>query len=187
MPQLSCYGEVHCNEIILGNTVCLSWAKIWLLKTSPTFVRFTAIEMETPFQYVVSCLQCSVTCGSGVRTRLIECPQLDGCDPTERPRERTTCHAGECEVAEWVTGPWSKVRELLSLLRLVSNCVVLNYIFFFTISDFNELIYLLRTYYIVITCHQFDVILSFRTSIFGTKMCSRGLILFLKSISRRSP
>ena len=140
-------------------------------------MRFTSIHilslhvLETHFYHAMSCLQCSVTCGSGVRTRLIECPQWEGCDPTERPSERVTCNAGECEVAEWVTGPWSEVSELLRRtvvhFAFIHNCVV--NIFYFYSLNISSFVLPYEASLIVFM----RIPLPFRTPQFGTKMCPR--------------
>uniref|UniRef100_A0A673M4C4 Thrombospondin type-1 domain-containing protein 4-like n=1 Tax=Sinocyclocheilus rhinocerous TaxID=307959 RepID=A0A673M4C4_9TELE len=61
--------------------------------------------------------QCSADCGSGVRTRSIQCLTnhisslpLERCG-AQRPPEAQPCNNGPCESrTEWFTGPWSQVR-----------------------------------------------------------------------------
>ena len=57
-------------------------------------------------------LQCSVSCGEGVKERLVECRGETGessaCDPETKPAERANCNLGQCP--HWKIGEWAEVR-----------------------------------------------------------------------------
>jgi len=77
-----------------------------------------SLNLCQPVRCVILChfvLQCTVTCGSGIQTRFVECPESDRCDPDEKPDDEMTCDTGECRDLVWVEGSWSEVRELISL------------------------------------------------------------------------
>ena len=53
-------------------------------------------------------LQCSVTCGSGLKKRTVECVGLNSrCNPNTKPRSTLTCNNIPCP--RWRTGEWSRV------------------------------------------------------------------------------
>lgn len=49
---------------------------------------------------------CSVTCGSGIKTRQVNCPETDLCNPDSRPNESMNCSA-EWPCIDWLAGLWS--------------------------------------------------------------------------------
>ena len=52
--------------------------------------------------------QCSVSCGTGIKERSVECSGGRGkCDVRIEPEAKTSCNLGTCP--EWKFGPWSKV------------------------------------------------------------------------------
>ena len=60
-------------------------------------------------------LQCSVTCGSGLKKRTVECVGLNSqCDPNTKPRSTLTCNNIPCP--RWSTGEWSRVWRFISWL-----------------------------------------------------------------------
>ena len=61
-------------------------------------------------------LQCSVTCGEGVRRREVKCirnkhrtVEVSECRNATRPALVEACTLQECTRFQWVTAPWSKV------------------------------------------------------------------------------
>lgn len=57
-------------------------------------------------------MQCSTTCGQGIRQRMVECQDEEGrpsnqCDHSERPTSEEACDKGPC--AYWRFDPWQKV------------------------------------------------------------------------------
>lgn len=77
---------------------------------------------------VVSCffflpIQCSATCGQGIKSRSVSCSSTDEaeCKSNEKPPHQTICDAGPCAMAlsssaagSWILSDWSQVRvELL--------------------------------------------------------------------------
>jgi len=64
--------------------------------------------MKTSFRLFVY-IQCSVTCGSGVRNRLVECSDEDfSCDARAKPLATERCELETCP--QWTTGAWGKVK-----------------------------------------------------------------------------
>ena len=57
-------------------------------------------------------LQCSVTCGAGIKIRSVECSDKDfSCNEITKPQAKTRCNLKECP--EWKTSPWEEVSEHL--------------------------------------------------------------------------
>ena len=62
----------------------------------------------------VVCLQCSATCGNGVRVREVSCKRGDNtvhkrqCLRQGQPKKKARCNLGPCPV--WYTRSWSQVR-----------------------------------------------------------------------------
>ena len=57
-------------------------------------------------------LQCSVTCGSGIKIRSVECSDKDfSCNEITKPQATMRCNLKECP--EWKTSPWEEVSEHL--------------------------------------------------------------------------
>ena len=55
-------------------------------------------------------LQCSVTCGSGIKIRSVECSDKDiSCDAGTKPPTSERCELKECP--RWITSPWEEVNE----------------------------------------------------------------------------
>ncbi|XP_064632863.1 A disintegrin and metalloproteinase with thrombospondin motifs 9-like [Lineus longissimus] len=58
--------------------------------------------------------ECSISCGEGMRSRLIECKRssrvLDPryCEQAEKPDEYEKCFEESCSTLTWRTGPWSR-------------------------------------------------------------------------------
>ncbi|XP_078343629.1 A disintegrin and metalloproteinase with thrombospondin motifs 9-like isoform X3 [Oculina patagonica] len=51
--------------------------------------------------------KCSVTCGSGVKTRLVECSDKDiSCDARTKPTSTERCELKECP--QWIASPWEE-------------------------------------------------------------------------------
>ncbi|KAJ7351111.1 A disintegrin and metalloproteinase with thrombospondin motif 9 [Desmophyllum pertusum] len=51
--------------------------------------------------------KCSVTCGSGVKARSVECSDKDiSCDPTTKPQTTERCELETCP--QWITSPWEE-------------------------------------------------------------------------------
>jgi len=48
---------------------------------------------------------CSVTCGQGIKTREVRCPEEDKCNPSTKPNEEFQCNERPC--IDWVPGPWT--------------------------------------------------------------------------------
>lgn len=74
----------------------------------------TIIEVS----FIDWCFQCSRNCGGGVRTRVVECldveldttVQQDLCDINTKPTAIEDCNQYKC--ASWLTSPWSEVSFL---------------------------------------------------------------------------
>lgn len=72
-------------------------------------------------------LQCSVTCGKGVRTRRVICADndgkelgKDGCNGSNKPVEETQeCVVGSCY--GWHVENWAQVRLLVVFIHLISK------------------------------------------------------------------
>ena len=69
-------------------------------------------------------LQCSRTCGEGLRLRYVGCFSLkysrvlndeSACDMTLRPPSAEACKIREC--ADWHTGDWGEVRVTITELH----------------------------------------------------------------------
>ena len=45
---------------------------------------------------------CSVTCGQGIKTREVRCPEEDKCNPSTKPNEEFQCNERPC--IDWVPG-----------------------------------------------------------------------------------
>ena len=57
-------------------------------------------------------LQCSVTCGNGVRTRTVECTGGKGkCNNRTQPHSTARCYLGSCP--EWNVGTWSQIKAIV--------------------------------------------------------------------------
>ena len=65
---------------------------------------------------IVSLLwQCSVTCGSGVNFRSVECSDEDiQCDIRTKPRNTQRCDLRACP--RWITGQWGQARQNLLII-----------------------------------------------------------------------
>lgn len=67
-------------------------------------------------------LQCSVTCGEGIREPAYACMvdtrtvSQDYCDPKQRPTMTKRCKERSCPV--WETGEWERVSVIMSLVLL---------------------------------------------------------------------
>lgn len=62
---------------------------------------------------LLSFVQCSAECGSGVETRQVACADVSElfCNPKERPETERECfgRGTNCDSAKWFTGPWTLV------------------------------------------------------------------------------
>ena len=62
-------------------------------------------------------MQCSASCGEGVRERLVECVGETGkssaCDTGSKPVERESCNLGQCP--QWKIGEWAEVCTVIFL------------------------------------------------------------------------
>lgn len=62
---------------------------------------------------LLSFVQCSAECGSGVETRQVACADVSElfCNPKERPETERECfgRGTNCDSAKWFTGPWTFV------------------------------------------------------------------------------
>ena len=59
-------------------------------------------------------VQCSQTCGEGVKRRLVMCEDDENrpsgkCDANKRPANETSCNVDPCP--RWNFGRWGKVRQ----------------------------------------------------------------------------
>ena len=53
-------------------------------------------------------IKCSVTCGLGVKTRSVECSDIDiPCDVLTKPDISQRCDLAKCP--QWEAGPWGEV------------------------------------------------------------------------------
>lgn len=53
-------------------------------------------------------IKCSVTCGLGVKTRSVECSDIDiPCDVLTKPDTLQRCDLAKCP--QWEAGPWGEV------------------------------------------------------------------------------
>ena len=59
-------------------------------------------------------LQCSATCGNGIRSRKVTCVNSSGekiensnCEAGDKPLEISPCNMGPCEGVDWFTSDWS--------------------------------------------------------------------------------
>ena len=53
-------------------------------------------------------IKCSVTCGLGVKTRSVECSDIDiPCDVLTKPDTSKRCDLAKCP--QWEAGPWGEV------------------------------------------------------------------------------
>ena len=53
-------------------------------------------------------IKCSVTCGLGVKTRSVECSDIDiPCDVLTKPDTSQRCDLAKCP--QWEAGPWGEV------------------------------------------------------------------------------
>uniref|UniRef100_A0A914VDU1 GON domain-containing protein n=1 Tax=Plectus sambesii TaxID=2011161 RepID=A0A914VDU1_9BILA len=77
-------------------------------------------------------LQCSVTCGRGVRTRAVTCHRGrrhkasdSECAAVPKPQETAKCQMMTCPAYHWTVGPWSKCSEVCQQGRQVRrvSCV----------------------------------------------------------------
>ena len=60
------------------------------------------------FHFYLFCLQCSVTCDSGIKVRSVECSDKDfSCDARNKPQTTTQCNLKPCP--RWKTSPWGEV------------------------------------------------------------------------------
>ena len=60
------------------------------------------------FHLYLFCLQCSVTCDSGIKVRSVECSDKDfSCDARTKPQTTTQCNLKPCP--RWKTSPWGEV------------------------------------------------------------------------------
>lgn len=66
-------------------------------------------------------MQCSASCGEGVRERLVECVGETGkssaCDTGSKPVERESCNLGQCP--QWKIGEWAEVCSHLSIYSVL--------------------------------------------------------------------
>uniref|UniRef100_A0A6Q2XJB6 Peptidase M12B domain-containing protein n=1 Tax=Esox lucius TaxID=8010 RepID=A0A6Q2XJB6_ESOLU len=53
-------------------------------------------------------LQCSRSCGGGLTERLVYCPELQHCSPTQRPNDREACNPQPC--SNWDPQDWEEVK-----------------------------------------------------------------------------
>ena len=66
------------------------------------------------FHFYLFCLQCSVTCDSGIKVRSVECSDKDfSCDARTKPQTTTQCNLKPCP--RWKTSPWGEVNCYLQL------------------------------------------------------------------------
>ena len=78
---------------------------------------------------------CSKSCGEGVQTRTITCPEKDNnsndlCDKNNKPSLERPCNRGPCDsFYSWKTGPWSKARDF-SFPKTIQSLVMLFYLHF---------------------------------------------------------
>lgn len=57
-------------------------------------------------------LQCSVTCGDGLKSRTVQCSNTSSrCDPKTMPTTMESCNTGPCP--QWNVGSWSQVQASL--------------------------------------------------------------------------
>ena len=90
---------IYCHKLMFGNS-CFDPQSI----LSATPARLACV------------LQCSVTCGEGVRRREVKCIRnkhrtvdVSECRNATRPVLVEACTLQECTRFQWVTAPWSKV------------------------------------------------------------------------------
>ena len=84
------------------------------------FVLFWSSNILSATPTLPCVLQCSVTCGEGVRRREVKCIRnkhrtvdVSECRNATRPALVEACTLQECTRFQWVTAPWSKVRLLV--------------------------------------------------------------------------
>ena len=65
------------------------------------------------FHFYLFCLQCSVSCDSGIKVRSVECSDKDfSCDARTKPQTTTQCNLKPCP--RWKTSPWGEVNCYLN-------------------------------------------------------------------------
>ena len=66
------------------------------------------LKANTNHIAVIIALQCSVTCGSGVKIRSVECSDKDiNCDARTKPASTERCDLRPCP--RWIASPWEEV------------------------------------------------------------------------------
>ena len=86
-----------------------------------------ANHTTTVNNYIVVSLQCSVSCGLGMRRRDVTCKTLEtnlvlpleSCNLAQKPKETEKCNPGPCTVT-WLASNWSEV--------IFPDCVLIHYI-----------------------------------------------------------
>ena len=69
-------------------------------------------------------LQCSVTCGSGVKIRTVECSDKDvPCDAETKPLAKERCVLRECP--QWITSPWEEVTVYMHIYMHIQRLNIL--------------------------------------------------------------
>lgn len=84
------------------------------------------------FNFSIINLQCSVTCGRGIRRREVQCYRGrknlvsdSECNPKTKLNSVANCFPVACPAYRWNVTPWSKVRVvILVVFDFVGICVV---------------------------------------------------------------
>ena len=96
-----------CPKWITGNWERVS--KLSCITVKRNFEQYACL-------FVLLSFQCSVTCGSGVKKRLVECSDKDfSCDAKAKPLTAASCNLGSCP--HWETSSWGEVLVLFILKR----------------------------------------------------------------------
>ena len=110
--QASPRSEETCNthDCLTWNTG--AWSQVTTLSMKPYLRNVYTSDSHSRRGHntkynLILLRQCSETCGQGVSTRRVTCPEVDQCDVTARPDDTRPCLVRAC--VEWQTLKWSQV------------------------------------------------------------------------------